>query len=57
MIVFAPSIWQNCNASRDTPPVPWNSTVSPVLTLPSTTTERYAVSPAHGRVAASMLLK
>jgi len=49
----APLMRANCSANIDTPPVPSTSTVWPARTVPLTFSAFHAVTPAHGRVAAS----
>ena len=52
-MTFAPIAFASCSAKTLTPPVPIASTVSPGCRRPSAASPTHAVSPAHGRVAAS----
>lgn len=55
-MTVAPAILANCRAKMETPPVPWISTLSPGLSLPSDISARQAVRPAVVRVDASAWL-
>ena len=48
----APSLFANCTANSETPPVPCVRTTEPGLTAPCSTTAVHAVSAAQGNVAA-----
>ncbi len=53
-MTVAPIAFAICSAKIETPPVPRTRTVSPAFNAPLTTRALHAVTPAVGRVAASV---
>ena len=52
-ITRAPAARASWSPKIDTPPVPWTSTVSPARSCAASNSAWYAVTPAHGKLAAA----